>query len=272
MKEGKRSRAIIMKKLIISSLLIAVIGTIAIIFGTMVYVQSLIVHPDQVVTVYNPTTNKRTQSYLIGDLQVYIEQTYRMDMNVFQRYINMNGFANFGDKFVPIEAGDESLSLVAKDKNVSPNPFIIKLNIRNIGERDREIRSRQFFIRRDGDKLVAPDANWQEKLAEAGLFSGVAKNHKNIIPAGEVETLWLVYGTETSENPFENEHIRQLYGSADDWLAVKVEYPFNFVYGTPYGDYDEITGAGYKKGAIALLIFYAIVGIASWRISKHGEQ
>ena len=260
------------KKLIIIGLVVAVLGTIGIIFGTMVYVQGLVVHPDQVVTVYNPTTNKRTQSYLIGDLQVYIEQTYRMEMSVFQRYVNMSGFANYGDKFSPIESGDESLSLIAKDKEVNPNPFVVKLNIRNVGPRDREIRSRQFFIRRNNDKLVSPDADWQDKLAEAGFFAGVAKNDKNILHSGEVETLWLVYGTTASENPFENEHIRQLYGSPKDWLAVKVEYPFNFVYGTPYGDYDEITSAGYKKGAIALLLFYAIVGITTWRIAKNQQE
>ena len=83
-----------------------------------------------------------------------------------------------------------------------------------------------------------------------------------------MQTLWLVYATAVSGEPFEQEYIRQLYGSDKDWLAVKVEYPFNFVYGTPIGDYEAITSAGYTKGAIALLVFLALTGIISWRASR----
>ena len=257
-----------MKKLIISSIVIAILGTIGIIFGTMVYVQGLVVHPDKVVTVVNPTSNKRTQSYLIGDLQVYIEQTARMNMKTFQQYVNMSGFAKYGDKYEMIpDNGDPALSLLVDNDKADPNPFIVRLNIRNLGSMPHEILARQILIRRSDGSISAPHKAWQERLAKAGFFAGA--NGKDLIGAGDSETIWLVYGTETAENPFEQEYIRMLYGSDEDWLAIKVEFPFNFVYGTPYGDYDEITSVGYRYGAFALLLFYAVLGVVSWRLYRN---
>ncbi len=258
-----------MKKIVITAIFAALIGTALVVAGTTWYVQSLVVHPDHVITVENPTTKQRTQSYLIGDLQVYIEQTYRIDMKLWQTYVDMNGFGRFGEEYKAISGtADDRFSMLSGGKDANPNPFIVKLRIINVGKQPRQILSRQTLIHRSDGTLVAPNPAWQEQLAKAGLFSGVSLNDKDIINPGEAETMYLVYATPVAENPFAQEQIRMHYGSDQDWLAVKVEFPFNFVYGTPYGDYKEITSKGYDRGAIILLAMYAVIGTIAYRKAR----
>ncbi len=249
--------------MLVFTFLAAVIGTLGILLATTYYVKSLVVHPDGIVTVFNKTTHRRTQSYLIGDLQIYIDETYRMNMDVFQRYVNLQSMTRNGKEVIP-EGGDEALSLIKDNPSANPNPFVMKLKIKNLNTIPRFLYASDFKIR-SGDKLLTPNAAWQETLARAGFYAGTDTNEKAIIRPGEEKVLWLVYASETTDNPYEQEYVRVYYGAQSEWLAVKVEFPFNYVQGTPYRDYNEITSGAYTKGAIAILLFYSALGVLFFR-------
>lgn len=257
-------------KLLLCSLLALVIGWIGILFADTYYVKSLVVHPDGIETVFNPTTNKKTQSYHIGDLRVYIDETYRLDMSRWAYYVKMNGLAYDNDFSAIGDSIGEELSMVAKGEDNNINPFILKLKIRNNSDIPYDLKDTDFKIHDLNDNYYLPHREWQEVMAKAGMFSGVGS--QTTVEPYEEKVLWLVYSTpsnpENNGGKVEQEYVQMNYGSDTDWLATKVEFPFNFTMDYPFDDYKQITDAGYFKGTIALIVWTLIVGLLTFKIYK----
>lgn len=260
-------------KLLLCSLLALVIGWVGILLIDTYYVKSLVVHPDGIETVFNPTTNKKTQSYHIGDLRVYIDETYRLDMSRWAYYVKMNGLAYDNDFTAIGDSIGEDLSMLSKGENNNINPFILKLKIRNDSDTPYELKDTDFKLHDLNDNYYEPHHEWQEVMAKAGMFSGVGS--QTVVEPYEEKVLWLVYSTPSnpsSSGKIEQEYVLMNYGSDTDWLATKVEFPFNFTVDSPYGDYEQITGAGYFKGTIALIIWTLIVGFLAFKINREIEE
>lgn len=251
---------------------IAVIGTGIILFGTEIWTRSNIYHPDKVTTVYNETTGMNTQSYLVGKMAIYIDKTYRMDMPLFQLFVNGEGIDN-NPSYQEIGPGSQELSLNSKDADINPNPFVMRLRIKNLGFEPIDVNAQNFKIRDVHDNLVAPNDAWQNKLAEAGFFSGVG-NATQIGP-NEERIIWLVYGTksETLEpGSVHQEYVRINYDSDYDFFATKVEFPFNFTEDTPIGNYTSDYQYMYNIGFFSLLVWLGFCGAVYFRKSKDFEE
>ena len=67
-------------KLRITMAIVTIVGLVIGLFAIELWSKSVIYRPDAVTTVHNMTTDKNTQAYLIGKMQVYIDKTYRMEM------------------------------------------------------------------------------------------------------------------------------------------------------------------------------------------------
>lgn len=240
-------------------------------FATEIWSKSFIYHPDAVTTVHNDTTNKNTQAYAIGKMQVYIDQTYRMDMPLFQLFVNGEGMYN-DPGFQAIEAGNSLLSLNSNDPDINPNPFIMRLKIRNLSKDTININAQNFKIRDVSGNVIPPNNAWQEQLARAGIFSGAGT--RTDIGAGEEKVLWLVYGTKTEEQKpgyLYQEYVRINYDSDIDWLATKVEFPFNYTADTPIGNYSTEYQYVYNIGFGFILVWIAFCGIIYYRKSQDFE-
>ena len=145
-----------------------------------IYARSLPYHPDANITVYNPSTDKLTQAYSIGKMQVYIDQTYRMEMPLWAYYVKAEGMQKNNGEFNEIsDSGNENLSMLRKDTNNDPNPFIMRLNIKNVSDKTIAINANNFKITsNDRQTVYSPDENWQEVMNKAGMFAGVAPNNE----------------------------------------------------------------------------------------------
>ena len=253
-------------KLRIISLTVAILGVIGIIIGTVFYTKDLVVHPDTIMTVFNDTTNRKTQAYGIGDLQVYIDQTYRADLPLFIMQVKAVGDEYTNGNFTGLDNLDESYSFTQGHDDYDINPFIMKLKIKNVNDIPREIRASDFKIRNGEDTFYSPIDKWQTVLAEAGFFAGTG--NQMVLQPGEEKVLWLVFGTpseEKADGAVYQEYVRMNYGSQFDSLATKVEFPFNYTLGEPIGDYGEIMNAAYDKALLAVIAWLVIVGTVYYR-------
>lgn len=249
--------------------LAATIGSLAILFGTEIWVKTNIFHPDAATTVINTTTGKHTQAYLVGKLQVYIDKTYRMDMPMWTLFVNGEGLANHPQTFKPIEAGDSSLSLNKDNSDINENPFIVRLKIKNLSYSAIDLNAQNFKIHTMSGDIVAPSKAWQEKLAQAGFYAGAGQ--KTQLGPNEERILWLVYGTKTDyvePGTVQQEYMRINYDSDIDWLATKVEFPFNYTDDTIIGNYTSDYQYRYNIGFALVLVWLALCGTVYYRKSK----
>ena len=246
-----------------------------ILIGTDIYARSLPYHPDANMTVYNPTTDKITQAYAIGKMQVYIDQTYRMEMPLWAYYVKAEGTRhNNGEDFNEIsDSGNENLSMLRNDSSNDPNPFIMRLNIKNISEKPIAINANNFKITsHDREKVYSPDANWQEVMNKAGMFAGVAPN--NEIAPNEEKILWLVYSTPSQQQvagAVYQEYVRINYDSDSDIFATKVEFPFNYTVDFQTGNFESERDNRYQIGIFLIFAWIALCGTAYYKISKNYE-
>ena len=267
--------AILMKRtcLKIYSLLFAIIGAFIILFCSEIWVKSNIYHPDAVTTVINDTTGKHTQAYLIGKMQVYIDKTYRMDMPLWTLFVNGEGMSNRPQTFKTIEAGDSALSLNKDNSDINENPFILRLKVKNLSYSPIDLNAQNFKIRTMNGTIVAPNKAWQDKLAEAGFYSGAG--NKTQLGPNEERILWLVYGTKTEyiePGTIQQEFVRMNYDSDSDILATKVEFPFNYTEDTVIGNYTSDYQYRYNIGFALALLWVAGCGAVYYRKSKNLDE
>lgn len=245
---------------------VAVVGMFAILLGSELWVKANIYHPDAVTTVRNSTTGKNTQAYLIGKTQVYIDKTYRMDMPLWQIFVNGEGTNNDKEHYRPIQPGDAALALNSHDDEINPNPFVMRLKIKNLTYIPIDINAQNFKIRNAHGEIVAPSQAWQDKLAEAGFFAGTGKMTQ--IDPNDEKILWLVYGTKTEvvePGSVQQEFVRMNYDSDSDILATKVEFPFNYTEDTLIGNYTSDYQYRYNIGFAGALLWLALCGTVYYR-------
>ena len=261
-------------KLKIITSLFFVIGTVVMLLGTEIYARMLPYHPDAVMTVYNENTHKNTQAYAIGKMQVYIDQTYRMEMPLWAYYVKAEGIKHNNGTFDEIsDSGNEYLSMMRNDTNNDPNPFIMRLKIRNISNNTIAINSNNFKIRTmDGGTVYSPDSNWQEVMNKAGMFAGISPN--NEIEPDEEKVLWLVYATPSQQQvagAVYQEYVRINYDSDNDMFATKVEFPFNYTIDFQTGNYEAERNDRYQVGVFLVFVWLAICGTTYFKLSKRYE-
>ena len=257
----------------ICTFLVAVVGVMSILFASELWVKSNIFHPDAVTTVTNDTTNKHTQAYLIGKMQVYIDKTYRMDMPMWKLFVNGEGMSNRPDTFKAIEAGDSELSLNKDNSEINENPFVMRLKVKNLSYAPMDLNAQNFKIRTMSGDVVAPNKAWQDKLAEAGFYAGAGD--KTQLGPNEERILWLVYGTKTEyiePGTVQQEYVRMNYDSDIDMLATKVEFPFNYTEDTIIGNFASEYQYRYNIGFAAALFWLAICGTVYYRKSKDFDE
>lgn len=251
-------------------LLIASVGVLAILFASELWVKSNIYHPDAATTIVNDTTHKHTQAYLIGKMQVYIDKTYRMDMPMWTLFVNGEGMANRPQSFKAIEPGDASLSLNKDDSDINENPFVVRLKVKNLSYSPVDLNAQNFKIRTMSGEVIAPNKAWQNKLAQAGFYAGAGD--KTQLGPNEERILWLVYGTKTAyvePGTVQQEYMRINYDSDVDWLATKVEFPFNYTDDTIIGNYASEYQYRYNIGFALALVWIALCGTFYYRKSKN---
>lgn len=248
---------------------ITIIGTLAVLAGIDIYSKTIIYHPDAVVTVRNSTTNKNTQAYAIGKMQIYIDQTYRMEMPLWAYWVREQGKMYDPDFDDIQDSGNENLSMQLNNPDNSPAPFILKLKIKNLDGESIYLNAENFKIRSIKNQIYSPNMAWQETLAHAGFFSG-AGDQTELKPQQE-NTLWLVYGTpapsieDEGEGTIYQEYVRINYDSTNDLLATKVEFPFNFTADYPIGNYEAEANFAYAQGTVAFLLWLALCGIIYYK-------
>lgn len=248
------------------------IGSLAIICGVSLWTRSIIYNPDLVVTVHNDTTDRNTQAYGIGNMRVYIDQTFRMDMPIWQTYVKAQGAFN-NPQFDEIKPGAAELVLNRNNNDIDENPFIMKLKIMNVSDKPISINADRFMIRTLNNEVIKPNHAWQEVLAKAKMFSG-ALDQKEIQP-NEEKVLWLVYGTKTSPQKagaVYQEFVRINYDSDSDMLATKVEFPFNYTDDTRVGNTTAVSDSMYNIGFIGILIWLGICGAGYYLIGRRIEE
>lgn len=248
------------------------IGCIAIVCGVNLWTRSIIYNPDLVVTVHNDTTNRNTQAYGIGQMRVYIDQTFRMDMPIWQMYVKSQGAYN-NPEFNEIKPGAAELVLNRDNKDINENPFIMKLKIMNVSDQPIYINADRFMIRTVNDEIIKPNHAWQEVLAKAKMFSG-ALDQTEIQP-NEEKVLWLVFGTKSAEQKagaVYQEFVRINYDSDSDLFATKVEFPFNFTEATRIGNTTSVSDTMYSIGFIGVLIWLGICGAGYYMIGRRIEE
>ena len=252
---------------------VAAIGAFIILMGTELWVKSNIFHPDAVTTIINSTTGRHTQAYLIGKMQVYIDKTYRMDMPLWQLFVNGEGMSNRPNSYKNIEPGDAELSLNKDDSEINPNPFVMRLKVKNLSYVPMDLNAQNFKIRTMSGKVVAPSEAWQNKLAEAGFYAGAGD--KTQLGPNEERILWLVYGTKTEliePGSLHQEYVLMNYDSDIDVLATKVEFPFNYTEDTQIGNYTSEYQYRYNIGIVLVMVWFAVCGAVYYRKSKGLED
>ena len=257
----------------ICTLLVAVVGVFAILFGAELWVKDHIFHPDAVTTISNDTTGKHTQAYLIGKAQVYIDKTYRMDMPMWRLFVNGEGKANHPNTYKLIAAGNAELSLNKDDDSINENPFIMRLKVKNLTYAPMDINAKNFKIRTMSGEVIAPNKAWQDKLAQAGFFAGAG--NKTQLGPNEERILWLVYGTKTDyleAGTVQQEYVRINYDSDIDMLATKVEFPFNYTEDTQIGNFTSEFQYRYNIGFVVALFWLALCGAVYYRKSEDFED
>ena len=260
-------------KLRITMAIVTIVGLVIGLFAIELWSKSVIYRPDAVTTVHNMTTDKNTQAYLIGKMQVYIDKTYRMEMPLFQLFVKSEGIYN-DPNFNEIQPGESKLSLNKDDEFVDPNPFILRLKIRNLSDTPININCDNFKIHTFGDQLIRPNRAWQEVLAKAGFFAGALD--KTMIEPDEEKILWLVYGTKTEDTTAGDtyqEYVHINYDSDIDMFATKIEFPFNFTSDTKIGNYNDETAYIYQSGIVGLLIWISLcIGVYYRKAKKIDEE
>lgn len=239
--------------------LVSLLGLFVILIGIDIYTKSFIVHPDAVMTIHNKTTDKNTQAYAIGKMQVYIDETYRSDMPVWMFYVKTQAENNTHKEFTALDGGNEKLSLLQENSNNNANPFIMKLKVKNISNTPIYLNSANFKIRDVKNNIYKPNAEWQKVLGQAGMFSGT--KGQNEINPHEEKVLWLVYGTPSQDRKDAStyqEYVRINYDDDSDLLATKVEFPFNFTTNYPIGDYGDIVNTTNTQGITVILIWVGL--------------
>lgn len=256
-------------KLRIGSIIVFVVGILFILVGLDIFAKTNIVHPDGVITVHNDTTNKNTQAYAVGKMQIYIDETYRMDMPLWSFYVKTQG-ENNNNSFNALNEGNENLSLIKDHDEYNPNPFILKLKIKNISKEPIYINYKNFKIRDVKNNIYTPHDEWQKVMGQAGMFAGIP--NQNQINPNEEKVLWLLYATpsqEIKDASAYQEYVRINYDSDNDLMATKVELPFNYTMDYPIGDYQEIMDKAYGKGLIVLLLWSAICIMGYYKIKEN---
>lgn len=260
-------------KLKVVTILVFVVGLFFILMGTEIMARQTIYHPDAVITVHNDTTDKNTQAYAVGKMQIYIDQTYRMEMPLWSLYVKTQGLS-YNPSFNAIkDEGNSELSMLNSGENNNPNPFIMKLKIKNLDRNPIYLNAANFKIRDVHGNVFYPVMNWQHVMAEAGMFSGV--DEQTEIQSGKEKVLWLVYSTPTldsSEGGTYQEYVQINYDSDSDLFATKVEFPFNYTEDFPIGNYEDESDKAYSFGLILILGWLAICGAGYFRLSKRIEE
>lgn len=238
-----------------------------------IYVSSKTVHPDGIVTMVNPTTDQRVQAYAIGKMQVYIDMAYRMELPVWNMYLRTIA-KQYGHDVPELTGGEDvNLALNRDNPDADINPFILRLTIKNISKTPIEIKAENFSLRTLDDEIINPDMAWAKVLDEVGFFAGTGNSKQ--LEAGDTKTLWLIYGAPSKENVDEmalQEYVRVNYGSDNTLFSTKVEFPFNYTLGFPIADYGEITNRASRDCALALLFWFAIYGLAFFKIKDRFEE
>ena len=255
-------------KLRIGSIIIFIVGLLFLLVGLNIFAKMNVVHPDGVITVHNNTTNKNTQAYAVGKMQIYIDETYRMDMPLWSFYVKTQG-ENNNETFNALNEGNENLSLIKDNSDYNPNPFILKLKIKNISKAPIYLNYKNFKIRDVQGNIYAPHDEWQKVMSEAGMFAGTNKN--NQINPNEEKVLWLLFATpsqEIKDASAYQEYVRINYDSDSDLMATKIEFPFNYTTDYPIGDYQEITNNAYSKGLIAILLWTSICILGYYKLKE----
>ena len=244
-----------------------VIGVGIILFFTDLYAKQIPYRPDAVITIHNDTTGKNTQAYAIGKMQVYIDETYRMEMPLWALFVKAEGMKNNGGHFDEIsDTGNEELSMVRDNPANDANPFIVKLKVKNISKAPISILASNFKIRQPDGTIYVPDMNWQSVLAKAGFFSGV-DSQREIAP-NEEKVLYLVYATPTGQQQAGNvyqEYIQINYDSDSDLFATKVAFPFNYTVDYEVGTFGMERKERFDAGIFALMAWLAICGAVYYR-------
>lgn len=264
---NKGGRILTKIRLRIITAIVAVMGIAASMFGANVASRQHIYNPNAVTTVRNDTTGKLTQAYSIGNMQIYIDQTYRMDMPLWMLFVNAEGIS-YNSNFKQIEPGNPALSLNKDDSKISPSPFVMRLKIRNLSDKPISIKAGNFKIRTSQGEIYSPSEAWQKELARAGMFSG--SNNQNVINPDDEKILWLVYGTKSAENGTQDtdkDYVRVNYGSDNDFLATKVEFPFNFDSTTSIGNVGQEIMYDYNIAVIASFVWLALCGFCYFKMS-----
>lgn len=236
-----------------------IVGFFVCLFLGLMWSNSKPVHPDEVFTVYNRDLKTKTFAYLIGDVQLFIEETMRMPMSSFKIYVAAEGKKK-DETFDTKLMFNENLVL-DKTKGYDENPFIVKLKIKNLYDKPLLIRANQFkIITEKGDEYL-PNETWTETLAMAGMFSGSKTNEQNVLNPKEEKTLWLVYGTKKVEgNGLSKDIIRMQYGGEGFNDYIYVDIPFNYYKDFEIGNANEIHKKSYMFIAAALLVYSAVAG------------
>lgn len=248
------------------------IGSLLMVVGVDLWTRTIVYNPDMVVTVHNDTTDKNTQAYGIGKMRVYIDQTYRMDMPLWEMFIKSEGMYN-DPNFDAIQPGMAELVLNHDDESINPNPFIMRLKIMNVSDENITINADNFMIRNVQGDIIKPNHAWQEVMAKANIFSGVLD--KTEIKPDEEKVLWLVYGTKTQEQEAGyayQEFVRINYDSDSDFFATKVEFPFNYTESTPIGNYTDTYDYMYLVGFLGILAWLGICGAVYYRKAKEMDE
>ena len=261
-------------KIKVITFFVFLLGFFGILIGTDIYARSLPYHPDANMTIYNPNTDKLTQAYAVGKMQIYIDQTYRMEMPLWAYYVKAEGMRTNNGEFEEIsDSGNEHLSMLRNNTNNDPNPFIMRLNIKNISDKTIAINANNFKITsNDRQTVYSPDENWQEIMNKAGMFAGVAPN--NEIEPNEEKILWLVYSTPSQQQvagAVYQEYVRLNYDSDSDLFATKVEFPFNYTVDFETGNFESERSNRYQVGLFVIFAWMAICGTAYFKISKRFE-
>lgn len=251
------------------TLIAILVGCFVILLGTEYFARQIIYHPDAVITVHNDTTDKNTQAYAIGNMQVYIDETYRMEMPLFTNFVKMHGIA-YNPNFNALgEDGNTSLSLLKDNEKNNPDPFIMKLKIKNLDASPIYINNQNFMLRTVQGSVYKPNQAWQDVLDKAGFFAGAGDNME--IKPKEEKVLWLVYGTPAAgedAGDIYQEFVRINYDSNNDAFATKVEFPFNYTADYYVGNTTEISNGVYSNGIFVLLGWFALCGLFYYKKSK----
>ena len=208
----------------------------------------------------------------MGDLEVGVAKTQRIEMNKWVQMVNETGKKNNKEGYIPIpDEGDENISMKKDNPKASARPLVVVLDVQNMSPLPYKLESRQVFLSLKDGTLIKPSEVWQKKLEEAKIFGGVTVNA--LMPIQPIQMV-LVYPVESETEDYKGANIRILYGSSDDADAIKIEFPITPSNKTNLGDYAQVMNRERPITQIALFSFYGMFALYlwyEWRKSKEQQ-